>query len=282
MQTSGVFQTTKKLIEIKKLGEPITMIVFGDVHYGAPLHATDKFNEFCAWAKQLPPSTLFLGMGDYLDFASTSERGLLSRPEIHESTRATIDSMAHTLETEFMHKIDFMKGRLVGMLEGNHEWAHMDGTTTTMRLCQALRTEWLGVSAFIRLNFRYAGAYKPIDVFAHHGKGAARLVGGSLNRVQQMAEAAEADIYLMGHDHKRSVGVASKLYLDHKCSIKERRQLFMRTGSFLKAYQKDTASYIVDLAASPSNLGSVRVMMTPHRPTAQGKKSFVVDLEAAV
>ena len=144
--------------------------------------------------------------------------------------------------------------------------------------------KYLGVSSFIRLSFHYSTHHFHIDIWAHHGKGASRLIGGSLNRVQQMGEAAEADIYLMGHDHKKTVGLVTKLKLGegtggNKQEIKlhHKKQLYARTGSFLKGYESDQVSYVADMALSPTDLGVIKIELTPRRISKQENKKVISD-----
>jgi len=126
----------------------------------------------------------------------------------------------------------------------------------------------LSATALIGLTFKYKHGNRraSLDLFVHHGKGSARLVGGSLNTVQQMAECAEADIYLMGHDHKKSLGMSSRLRLTHGkagVDIAERKILYARTGSFLKGYDLDKPSYVAKALLNPSDLGTVKIELTP-------------------
>jgi hypothetical protein len=236
--------------------------------------------EFLEWAKN-KERTYFIGMGDYDDMMSASERNILKSAQFHETTIQTLEDIYETQLNELYNEISFMSGRIIGMLEGNHFSKFEDGTTTTQRLCNKLKCKYLGVSSFIRLYFDYKGlgvTYK--DIWCHHGKGAARLIGGSLNSVQQMGEAAQADIYLMGHDHKKSVGMTSKLCLKQSqdnIALKNRKQLYIRTGSFLRGYVDNYASYIAAKGLNPTDLGVVKIEMTPRK-----SGNFDVDLHASI
>src|ERR1041384_639566 len=170
-----------------KYNEPIYVIPFGDVHRSAPLCHVEKWKEFLEWAKT-KKRAYFLGCGDYDDLASTSEREMLGNPKMHESTVKTLESLYYSHTKRFAEEIKFMKGRCIGFLEGNHYGQFQNGTTTTQKLAEHLECKYLGVSSFIRLSFQPIERSGPlsIDIWAHHGQGASRLLGGSLNRVQQM------------------------------------------------------------------------------------------------
>jgi len=284
--TTGVFTTHRFEIKIKKYGEPIYLIPFGDIHRDSPLCAVDRWMEFLDWARS-KKNAYFLGMGDYHDFSSTSERTILSNDALHESTQRTIENVHAWNTAKFAKEIEFMRGKIVGLLEGNHYGVFPNGTTTTQRLADLLGTCYLGVLSYFRLTLKGHGTTtNSVDVYAHHGRGAARLIGGSLNKVQQMGESAEADILLMGHDHKKSAAIYPRMRLSEnshgKLEVKQRKIIVARTGSFLKGLVDGEASYIADMAGSPTDLGVVKIEMTPKREQKNYKDKTWIDLHISI
>lgn len=199
MLTTGLFTIHKIDINVKKTGEPFYLIPFGDIHRSSPMCHERKWLEFIEWAKT-KKRAYFLGMGDYDDMASTSEREILGNRKLHDSSIKTLENIYIEHTKRLAKEIKFMDGNIIGLLEGNHYGELQNGATTTQKLCELLNTKYLGVSSFIRLSFSLGQKRASIDIWAHHGKGASRLIGGSLNRVQQMGEAAEADIYCVSDD----------------------------------------------------------------------------------
>jgi len=268
MKTTGIFEYYKFDIPFKKYGEPIYLVPFGDVHRSAPLNHTEKWIEWLAWAKKLN-NVWFLGMGDYDDLASTSERRILNNQDLHDSSRDTLEDLYRGHTERFAKEIGFMKGRLIGFLEGNHYADLMSGITTTQFLCEIMDCKYLGVSCFLMLILKKDIHHSHrVDVWAHHGLGGGRTAGASINKVEKMCDAAEADIYLMGHDHKKHIAMKSRLRLsDSKrgISLENRKIVMARTGGFLRGYVKGKASYIADGAYSPSDMGTVTITMTPQR-----------------
>ena len=284
MLTTGIF-TTHRYEIATRVNEPVSLYPFGDVHRSSPLHAREEWEEFLERGRR-DPTAHFLGMGDYFDLLSTSERDIINNPKVHESTKKTFEEMAQNYIARFYKEVSFMKGRIIGLVEGNHYVLFPNGTTSTQRLCDMLGCRYLGVTSLMRVFFtektKRTGSTH-IDVFAHHGKGAARLIGGSLNRVQQMAESVEADLHLMGHDHKKSAGTSSRMYLsDRDMKVRFRKQMFVRTGSFLKGYEDGESSYVADSSMSPVDLGSVCVDMTLKRKSAKNDCHQYIDLRANV
>lgn len=281
MKTSGEFTLQRFEIEAPAIGEPFSIVFFGDVHRDAPLHAKDKWHEDLERLKRMK-NAYFFGMGDYVDSASSSERECLGRASLHDSTRADLSSIARAKVTLLEKELSFMKGRIIGLIGGNHYFAFEDGTTTDNKLCERLGCKFLGVSSFTRLAIFKNSICINFDIWAHHGAGGARLPGGSINRVDQMREHAEADCYVMGHDHKRGVLPATpRMTLQNNARkglvLKQRQQWLIRSGSYLKAYENGEKSYNVDAARGPSSLGYCELEITFRRPIKRGKQS--VELE---
>lgn len=180
MRTSGIFRLLYYPVKFEKFGEPIYIIPFGDVHRHTKLCHLEKWREFLEWASK-KERTYFLGMGDYDDLVSTSERKALNAADLHDSTVDTLDEIYMKFTDELADELSFMKGRLIGLLEGNHYAELQSGVTTTQYLCQKLGCAYLGVSSFIRLGLSNSGhnTRSSVDIWAHHGKGASRMVGGA-------------------------------------------------------------------------------------------------------
>lgn len=241
------------------------LIFFGDVHRDAPLHAKQEWQEFLRYARGLK-NAYFIGMGDYIDSMSTSEREAIARAAMHDSTASDLENLALAKVSLLAKEMDFMRGRLIGLLNGNHFFSLPSGINSDQKLCEKLGCKYLGVSSFIRLTFDYHGVKMGYDIWAHHGAGGARLPGGSINRVDQMREHAEADCFAMGHDHKRlCVPANPKLCLDNSSKkeggllLREKQQWLIRSGSFLKGYEDGQVSYNVDAARGPCSLGHVEL-----------------------
>ncbi len=291
MQTTGIFTTHYYRIPFEKYGVPLYLIPFGDVHRSSPLCSVTHWHEFIKWAAK-KPGAYFLGMGDYDDMGSASERSVLTDDRLHDSTVDTLEEVYLRATMRFAKEIEPFRGKLIGLLEGNHYGVFQNGTTTTQKLCEIMGCKYLGVSSFIRLSFLNKKHPSPsiVDVWAHHGKGAARLVGGSLNRVEQMIESADCDIALMGHDHKKSAGDVVRLKLtgaNGGVRVTHRKVVFGRTGSFLRGYVDGKKSYIADGAMRPLDLGTIKIEMTPRReetqPRSEGRAERTwVDLHASI
>ena len=275
MQTTGIFTTHVYPITVKSTVKPIKIIIFGDVHRDSPNHAEDRWLEFLEYAKQ-QEDAYFFGMGDYLDSTSASERGFLSKAEFHETIKKDLAELSKAKVRKFAQEIAFMKGRLIGLIGGNHYFQFESGATSDHMLCDLMECKFLGVSTLTRLVFESCNRRIPFDIFAHHGAGGARLFGGSITRVDQLREFVEADLFLMGHDHKKGIVPANpRIYLDvngNRRTVHEHQQYIGRTGSFLAAYQDGECNYNVDAARSPCSLGHVELEVNFNVKTTQNHR----------
>jgi hypothetical protein len=282
MNGDSIFTIHHYDIDIKKTGETFYLIPFGDIHRFAPLCDNEKWFEFLEWARN-KPNCLFLGMGDYFDFMSFSERKAMTQT-LHESSYQTIEDMILDHTNTLLDEIEFMRGKLIGLIEGNHYGMLQSGITTTQYMCEKLKVKYLGVSSFIRIGFTYGKKSACIDVWAHHGRGASRLSGGSINTVEQMSNVGEANIYLMGHDHRKSVALKTRLALGQGCELKlsQHKILLGRTGSFLKGYVDGQPSYIARSMMTPTDLGTLKIELTPKRSCADKQDVFYIDLHCSL
>jgi hypothetical protein len=286
MISNGIFTIHRQEIRNAKVNEPIYLIPFGDIHRHSPLCHEEKWVEFLTWAKT-KRNAYFLGMGDYDDMASASERDILSNRHLHEATKDTLETLYKKFTDKLVKELSFMDGRLIGLLEGNHYAEFQNGTTSTQRMCEALNCPYLGCNAFVRISFTLSGrnTRQCIDVFAHHGLGAARFSGGSIKRVEDMQNVAQADIYLMGHDHRKSVATKSILQLKDgggDVRLSHQKIIIGRTGSFLRGYVPGAKSYVADRNLVPSDLGVIKIEMTPRRKSENGRDHEWIDLHASV
>jgi hypothetical protein len=101
-----------------------------------------------------------------------------------------------------------------------------------------------------------------------------------------MIRIADADIYLMGHDHKKSCGYLTKLKLSKggsgELTLHNRKIMMGRTGSFLKGYVPEEASYVADAGYNPSDLGVLKIELTPRRDQKDKEESFYIDIHTSI
>ena len=284
MKTSGVFRVAEYTVTVPRFGDTVTFIPWGDVHREAKHFSTARWRDFLKFAKSAE-NPVYLGMGDYFDFGSTSERHALQNAALHEDTRRTISLMLQDKCKAFADEIGFMAGRLVGLLDGNHDMRFEleTGQTTTMSdyTASLLGVPFLGVASLCGLSIKASTSVASVDIYAHHGLGGGATVGGSINRVAKMAEYVDARLFLMGHSHDRGImPLQSRIRrVPGKFKVREETRLAGRTGSFLKCYEHGESSYNVDAGRAPANLGWIYFLMNLRKLTDDdGERGLSVDI----
>lgn len=277
-----LFTTHKYQIQFDNFGDDIYLPVFSDVHRFSYNCAVERWQSFLKYCKELEKkkNVHYLGLGDYDDIASTSERLILNNHGVHDTTADSLDEYVDERTRKFTKEIEFMKGRLIGMIEGNHHYKFTAGDTSTMRMCKYLKTKYLGGVSVIRVVFKTP--MKPnqslaLDIYAHHtagSSGGGRKAGSSLNKLEDMADTWDADIMLAGHDHKMNAGFPVRMYLDNQMNVKQRDILLVRTGSFQKGWVPDKAGYVPTFNGKPNFLGCPIIKITPTRSRVNGKETM--------
>jgi len=194
-----------ELLEIKTGTKRLTIAPLGDVQWAGPKGATAEacIRRHIDWA--LSHDAWFIGMGDYIDFASPSNRQRIRSAGLYDTAEEVLEDAAGSLVEQVYERIfKPTTGRWLGLLEGHH-FFEFGGRTSDMLLAEKLKTRMLGTAAYIRL--------MPADVtlLATHGNGGGIMPGSPANKLYHWATGLQgADVYLMGHNTKDSANRLSR------------------------------------------------------------------------
>lgn len=220
------------------------------------------------------PHTYYLGLGDYIDAASPSNRQALRSVELYDSIEDLLEQGAEAAVKRFLLAVAGTAGRWLGILEGHHYYTFRDGKTSDQKIADALQAPFLGTSAFIRLllydaNKLFRGR---LDIWCHHGHGWGTKQASPINKLESLIGYFEADIYLIGHYHRRIAIPIDRLYLDKGGRIRNKTAWLICAGSFLRGYQqgstlggKPSGGYVERRMLLPAALGSVSIHVDVHR-----------------
>jgi len=264
----GIFSAKEVDVVIPAAGGTVYIEPFGDVHHDNKSCCKETWGEFLEDAyNRMGPTTLFLGMGDYIDMASSSERKGLAAAGLHDTTMDNLDIIANQNINAFIEDISFMQGKLLGFIQGNHDWVFEGGPyeadkTGSQVMAEDLGTEWLGVSSRITVNvkLRSGKLVDKIKIYANHGKGGGgSTVGAPFNTVQKMSMTfGDGELFLMGHDHSLGGLPSTVLSSRGDDDVGALRCYYGRTGSFLRAYEPNVQSYVTAGGYKPATLGVIR------------------------
>ena len=223
----------------------------------------------------------FLGMGDYIDLESPSNRRALMQSGVYDSVVDALDAKAEELEDELKDILAPTVGRWLGLLEGHHYHVHQDGTTSDTRLAHFLKAPFLGTSAYVNLSFTSNKHTIHHNIWCHHGRAGGKLLSTPLNQLEQLTKGFDADTYLVGHHHKAVHGVSSRVYplfVGRTEPTLHHKDIHLAcTGSFLKGYVerhkvdgRSSGLYAERGMMNPLALRSLRIWF---RPRWEGSKS---------
>lgn len=255
--------------------QKMMLMPVGDIHFMSKGWPRQKFKDHLSWG--MDRGAHFLGMGEYLDFTSASQRALMAplRDHVREQISEQIDERV----LEFYEMISFTKGRWIGLLEGDHFWTYEDGTTCDQKLCQLLGVPFLGVDAIIRLSSVDAPEDHPeadVTVYAHHGIGSARTQGGHLHRIEDLLKWISADIYLMGHTHAKVSAAIDRQFISPDGFHYHRTTIVARTGGWFRGYLSHEP---LDLSEPAAKSRGTYVEKKAYTPSAMGGLCFGIGYE---
>ena len=257
-------------ITLEKANDYFTLVPFSDVHYDDDSCDRKLFDEFCEETQQYH-NPIYLGVGDYNDWSATSDQKKLKALDLHNTTMREIEKVGVNNLMEFKRKIEFMRGRLIGLIGGNHDWVFEDGFSGTEKLCQHLDCKYLGNMAIISITIKYPRTKKSskVDICLCHGQGGGQLLGSQINKIEKMALIyPEASIFLQGHNHGRGGlpdQVLQKVNIHGEPHLRYRTRYYARTGSFQRGYTDGVGTFASSKTMRPANLGWIRFEVQPKR-----------------
>lgn len=254
--------------------QEIRLMPIGDIQYGAKGCDIDRLRRHIAWG--VANKCYFIGLGDYVDRMSPSNRRKFKAAGFYDSVLEAMDAKAGQDLTELKDILRPTKGRWFGLINGHHFHEFGDGSTSTGRLAAYLGCPNLGDCAGVVLNLTDpdTGKVCKVKLWLHHGKGSSVMAGGALNTLERITGRFFAHVYLMGHQHTKPVVPIPFIDFDvvkGKPIFHSINRYLVVTGGFLKGYEIGTTdpdgnpsgSYIEQGMLTPVTLGGPLIRIRP-------------------
>lgn len=197
--------------------EELAILPIGDVQLGAEGCSEKALRQHIE--DSLAAGGWFIGMGDYVDVASPSNRSRIVQAELYDSVQDALEAAAEDAVAKFLRLVKGTEGRWLGLLEGHHYWVFRDGSTSDTRIAEALKAPFLGDCANIIITHK-ATTSKTRSmrtvIWAAHGNGGGQRAAAPITKIETIRPGFDADVYLMGHMTKlagartQAVGPAEK------------------------------------------------------------------------
>lgn len=274
--------------------QELKIMPIGDIQYTGPRGASDmdRLERHVKWGVE--QGAVFVGMGDFSDFLSPSNRQRLREAGLYDTAEEVIDQAALNIEQDIMDTLRPTRGRWLGYIEGHHFYTALDGTTTGQRMAKFLGCPYLGDSAIMRLTFREENSNRSVvlKMFVHHGHGGATTYGGILNRLERFAARfPDVQLIMTGHHHQVIVQPMDSLDITHKGEpyLYHKTRMLVCTGSFMKGWMQGHAIggrpqglYPEQKMMPPTALGAPLIIATPKRLRSHNADIPIVDLRGSV
>ena len=226
----------------------IQLISLGDAHFGHENCDIKKFEETLDWIYKTK-NAYVIGMGDLLDVSIRSSPG------------ASVYEQKMNVQGQLEKMVKYLKpiadeGRLLGLLDGNHEARIYKETSLnlTKLMCQLLKTEYFGYG----VNMRLRVGDQIYKIFATHGSSNAKLLHTKIKPCLDLENKYEADIYLHAHVHCFAHLEKPYYVQDSKhMRMKEETKHFVLTGAFLKFF--DSYAERMQLQPSKQNIPIIKL-----------------------
>lgn len=265
--------------------KPLRLVPLGDMQVGAEGFNASRFGRFIDNALQR--DSYFIGMGDYSDFLSPSNRRFLANAGLYDTAQQLIEEWHLTQLEGIKEMLKATKGRWLGLLQGHHYYEFDPMTTTDTELARYLDAPYLGDCAMVRVSFAKGNPTHPASlskvIWAHHGAGGGVSAASALTKLERYAGYVDADVLLMGHQSK--LGYLPKPRFGMSASrgrlggkerhgtprLVNRTQHLIATGAWMEGYHVGTpkrgrpqGSYVEKSMMVPAALGGMAVIFEPH------------------
>ena len=239
------------------------------------------------WVKAVGsnPHAFTMLVGDSFDFARGRYRKHIGTYTDDLNSPEAVDDWVRRDVRDLAKILEPIRGKIIGVLEGNHYHRFMDGTNSEQELCRQLRLEYLGALGVVRVDFTQKNnkgrAREHLVIYGHHsgGSGGGRTHGHDMNVLARQAAVLDADIYVLSHTHDAygKVIPIEMINQQGKARVVLRERAFIRTGCFMSrktprpslsgSYQP---SYQERAAYPPRHSGWVEVKVIYERHKQRG------------
>lgn len=275
-----------KRLTVKSKWEEMWVMFLGDFQWaGKSSHGTALSELKETIAEGVERGCYFVGMGDYIDFLSPSNRQRLRSAALYDTAEDVIDEKALELTHEiFDLALRPTVGRWLGLVEGHHFAQLKTGDTTDMRLCEMLKAPFLGTCGVVRINFERAkSVHMPVTLWVHHGHGNGATGYYPLARLEKTSADQEGiDVFAIGHTTKLGHLVKNRMGYrwDHGGSAYHRTVHLIGTGGYSRAYIEGSrqgrvprGGYAEQQMMGPAVIGSPTLIIRPVRQERAGQHS---------
>lgn len=229
---------------VKLYGKYVCIEPLGDTHVGNFAFCKEKFLDRVDVIKR-ERDRYWIGMGDYVDNIRPWRKGGVDKRWELSLLKGETDWLAQW--DEFVEMVKPIRHKCLGMLWGNHEWSSYEEPEFERMVRKDLGVDFLGARAIILLSIDGKGVVKrDWSILAVHGDFSGDTKGGALNRIRQISQVINANIYLYAHTHFKTIDKGERVLIVRKngqVELVREPTLAMLTGGFLDPFYLGADTY---------------------------------------
>lgn len=232
--------------------DTVELYPLSDLHYGDPACDVPAFERFAEYILAAPNRYL-LSIGDNINNATKS-----SVSNVYNETCPPREQKKWLIK-----RLEPLKERILVMMDGNHEYRNtkdVDGSITyDIADKLGIASVYKDNEAVIKVTFgkKDNGKRNCYTVYCTHGNGGGKRPGGAVNNLELLGLSVDADIFVIGHSHKRMAYKSTFRRIDTKNGvIYPVERLFVVSSSWTTF-----SGYAARKMLIPSANGSVPVIL---------------------
>lgn len=218
--------------DLPKEHKELQILALADWHMGDPRSDFRRIQEWLKYLEETPNAYAILN-GDLMDCATRSSIG-----DIYSTALQPMQQLKRCVEL-----FEPVKHKILAVCGGNHEHRiyRQDGIDVSAMMCAQLGIDCYaetGAYLFVRFGELSSHSHKKkicYTIYAQHGSGGGRKEGGKIQRLADLAQICDADVYLSGHTHLPAVMKLGYYRTDpQNSSVAHVTKLFVNTSSTLE------------------------------------------------
>lgn len=259
---------------LKSATTEVTVCPLGDIQWAGDEEdiAYDHLGEHVETCLD-QPHPLFVGTGDYIDFASPSTREALRSSVKYDTAKKVIaDASKHLVDDLYTRLLRPTQGHWLGLVEGHHHHPVTlrilpDGSTlqedSDVYLAKRLGAKFLEEFGIVKLEF--GDSEHVVNFVVFHGSGSSVFPWGPLQRLYRLAPNFHVDFMLMGHQTKKAKADFDRMIFpdDGPDRLEHRPVKMIGCGGWMKGYVNGKATYVSRATLAPVALGQPIIHIRP-------------------
>lgn len=256
---------TRRIIHTKT-DEVVTIAPLGDIQWtGREADvAVDRLAKHLKRCIDL--NAYYIGLGDYIDFMSPSNRSRLKNADLYDNAQKCIMDKARFLTDELY--CDFLcdtVGQWLGLVSGHH-YCQLEGVETTdTYLAKKLKSPHTEALMYIQLVIQHEHRQGELNFWVHHTNGSG-TAGAIENRLGKQFGHWPVDFLLAGHTTSRFARPIPRMNVywhEGEAHIIDNPVWLIACGGWSRAYRLGETDYVERAALSPVSLGAPLIFIEP-------------------